>query len=536
MIKQKIIVLGMSFGILFLIAQMAVSGQVTISSVFPENDPNHRMKIGLYGATWLATPDWSPDGKEIVFCFIQRMTGNTDIWIVDINGTYVRKLTNSPELPGWEPKWSPDGSKIAFTRGSNMWTMKPDGSDLIQLTNDDKGYSDFSWSPDGTKILFYKWDDSNKDILWIMNSDGTNQRHLVTGGAVSLPIEWTNDNTKIAFNSTRGGNSNVWTINIDGTGLTKLSNYQGTSLRWSPDGTKIAAIDHLSAKFRIISSDGSNRTELDTGDVVVSGSDQRPSWSADGKKILFLGYNKGNDKTNFYILTLPLHLQAGPWQGSQKSPAISQVKNQETGYISLKAFRAANKIVIGGKLSEWQGIDRAMLDEKQYITYKPANWQGKDDLSAELMAQYDDENLYLAIKVTDDKFVQQFRGDEMLKGDHVELWFGTEKGTYQFGLSPGDFKGLKPEAVLWLPNVSSDNKQKVLKGIKVDSQRIEAGYNVEVKIPLANIGITKETQSVRFTLVVSDTDDAANPEQDSLLTSSKLKWNKPETFGELAFK
>ncbi|MEK7274243.1 MAG: sugar-binding protein [Candidatus Desantisbacteria bacterium] len=207
-----------------------------------------------------------------------------------------------------------------------------------------------------------------------------------------------------------------------------------------------------------------------------------------------------------------------------------------TYFLQFKALKTKRKIIIGGKLNEWQRVSEVILEEKQYITYKPDNWQGKEDLSTKIMAQRDDENLYLALKVTDDKFVQQFSGDKMLKGDHVELWFGTERGTYQFGLSPGNFNNLKPEAVLWMPNVSSDDKQKILKGVMVGSQKTETGYNMEVKIPLANIGVTKETYSVKFTLVVSDTDDAANPGQDSLLASSKLKWNKPETFGELVVK
>ncbi len=99
---------------------------------------------------WLMS--WSPDSSRITF------QDNNDIFVVNADGSNRQILVNNPAFDG-EPAWSPDGSKILFVSNrinqlyGNLYTIKPDGTDLRALASDND-YSQRSpdWSPTGNKI------------------------------------------------------------------------------------------------------------------------------------------------------------------------------------------------------------------------------------------------------------------------------------------------------------------------------------------------------------------------------------------------
>jgi Tol biopolymer transport system component len=121
-------------------------------------------------------PRWSPDGRQIVFAMTHEPVPPTgpllgsSIAVVKADGTQAdaaRNLTD-PRLFGGYPDWSPDGQRILFnthdqsyfedtTLASNLYTIRPDGTDLTQLTHfgdKDARATQASWSPDGKQIVF----------------------------------------------------------------------------------------------------------------------------------------------------------------------------------------------------------------------------------------------------------------------------------------------------------------------------------------------------------------------------------------------
>ena len=80
-------------------------------------------------------PYISPNGKKILFW--ADYEGNSDIYVVDVNGENLIQLTDAPEFDNWA-NWSPDGKKIAFTSQRSGWldiyVMNSDGSNLKRLT------------------------------------------------------------------------------------------------------------------------------------------------------------------------------------------------------------------------------------------------------------------------------------------------------------------------------------------------------------------------------------------------------------------
>ena len=139
-------------------------------------------------------PCFSPDGKEIVYRYKKERLDRSQIdelWIMDEYGRNVRQLTHYPENDSAEwhayhagpPSWEPVQNIISFTSKRNgnysIFTIKPDGSDLLQLTDEKMNETYHSWSPNGKWITFDGSDLENKKYsIYIMHADGSGIQRL----------------------------------------------------------------------------------------------------------------------------------------------------------------------------------------------------------------------------------------------------------------------------------------------------------------------------------------------------------------------
>jgi Tol biopolymer transport system component/pimeloyl-ACP methyl ester carboxylesterase len=205
-------------------------------------DGSQQRRILFHGQA-LAYPDWSPDGRQIVFHKHQ----SDEVWsisIMDSDGGNERRLTNA-ETQDAAPVWSPDGSQIAFTRDEDLWVMNADGSDQRLLMDDPVAANGADWSPDGSRIVFESGRHGNTEI-YVMDSDGSNLRRLTNNDAEDWWPTWSPDGSQIAFMSTLDGDWEIYVMDSKGGNLRQLTenSVDDRGPAWSPDGTRIAFVSN----------------------------------------------------------------------------------------------------------------------------------------------------------------------------------------------------------------------------------------------------------------------------------------------------
>ena len=149
--------------------------------------------------------DYSPDGEWLVFYRAAHPDPDPHVdgslWRVRVDGTDAAQISGTAH-PADGARWSPDGQKILFATErladeGALWTVSPDGSDLVQLFVDPAGQFPIAptWSPDGSQILF-ALDPTNDQFqhppntLAVINADGTGLRFVAATTGFKSQLDW----------------------------------------------------------------------------------------------------------------------------------------------------------------------------------------------------------------------------------------------------------------------------------------------------------------------------------------------------------
>jgi Tol biopolymer transport system component len=242
---------------------------------------------GLQNLTSGGGPAWSPDGQKIAFdrfVAFPPVPPESDIYVMNADGSGTKNLTRSSKFDGG-PAWSPDGQKIAFQRvvgvipcelpggcgrgESDIYVMNADGSEQRNLTRKPSlNLGSYSWSPDGQKIVFQrrlKGKGKNWEIH-VINADGSGERNLSRNRSHDIDAAWSPDGQKIVFRTSRHGKWELYVMNADGSGQERLTRTAANESRpsWSPDGQQIAFTREVGHNFElyVVSADGSGQRRL----------------------------------------------------------------------------------------------------------------------------------------------------------------------------------------------------------------------------------------------------------------------------------
>ena len=280
------------------------------ANVFSMRPDGSGMRQLTSGPGFHLCPAYSPDGQTIAYC---GTAGDAfEIWTMKQNGTDQRQLTH---LGGFAtfPDFSPNGSKIAFggAEGDDphdeIYVVNArTGGGLHALTScagfGDGCFNDTPvWSPDGKKIVFTHADDSNDDgvtneQVWIMDADGGHAHALTSGPDPKDQVpDWSPDGSKIVYASGVGGSSGIWVMRADGSNQHQLAGCAPAAPSpcatgddwgptWSPDGKQIVFLRDLQSlgisdrPVYVMDADGSHQHRITTAPILPG----VPAWQPRG--------------------------------------------------------------------------------------------------------------------------------------------------------------------------------------------------------------------------------------------------------------
>lgn len=230
-------------GILFI---DRVGEQVGIFVVRPDG-------TGLHSITDLpaaAHPVWSPDRRRIAYIGISGPHDESDVYVMDADGTAIQRVTRSGGVGGG-PTWSPDGSTLAYI-DEGLWVIDVEGGGP-RLLVEEKGLGrvgDPTWSPDGEQIA-YSFSVSEPRVelsgipdLWAVPAGGGQPIRLTnTPLHMEYGADWSPDGGAIVFTSDR----DIGVLELASGEIRYLTGTKGAAENdaydrdpaWSPDGTQI---------------------------------------------------------------------------------------------------------------------------------------------------------------------------------------------------------------------------------------------------------------------------------------------------------
>ncbi len=228
-----------------------------------------------------------------------------ELFVVDLDGANNTQLTNEKGLI-FSPSWSKEGDRLVYTsyqsRVPDLYIAPSSGGRATRITNRPGLEVGAKFTESGSSLISSaSYDGISKLVLFDLR--GQILKKITTGSSIDVSPSYSPDKSQIAFCSNRAGGPQIYTMDSEGSNVKRISYVDSkycTSPAWSPKGDKIAFVCARGG-FQIFMSDaeGGNAVQL-----TFSGDNEDPSWSPDGRFLVFSSTNLGGGSKQLGILSL----------------------------------------------------------------------------------------------------------------------------------------------------------------------------------------------------------------------------------------
>lgn len=237
------------------------------SGLYFINPDGTNKRLFLPGTGFITRPTWSPDSKKLIY------SDNYVLYKIEIETKKITRLTF--DTVGYDeclfPDWSLDGKEIIYESGFGeyIWIMDEDSNNK-RIIGERMGAP--SWSPDCEKIVHLRGVPGPQppDLeIFIMDRDGSNPQRLTYSqyGMSNRHADWSPISGTIAWSSKKPAEpSQIWTMDDDGSNKKQLTTKGGDWPCFSPTGKKIVYVggDNMvdNPLLWVMDVDGSNKRQL----------------------------------------------------------------------------------------------------------------------------------------------------------------------------------------------------------------------------------------------------------------------------------
>jgi hypothetical protein len=229
-----------------------------------------------------------------------------------------------------------------------------------------------------------------------------------------------------------------------------------------------------------------------------------------------------------------------PPTATQVPPTATLAPKERAG-SQMQAGFLSDAPIMDGSYEEW--LDQTYKYKLPYVVWGAKNWKDAADLEGAYAAGWDNDYLYVSVKVTDDKYVQNATGALLYEGDSIELLIDTnllgdfyaqylDNDDFQLGFSAGKKTTNIDENYLWYPKGSAGSKSKIKMASMFETGSV---YRIEVAIPWSLLGVTpSKGMRLGFAVSINDNDDSTKNVQQTMLSTAQFRnFLDPTTWGEL---
>jgi Tol biopolymer transport system component len=284
-------------------------GAGRIGLIHPDGTGDHLIASDVHDEQHL--PDWSPDGRRLVFTV---RGGETEpLYEYDLATQTTRQLfaCEDPCLGDDEPVYAPDGTRVAFSRylapfvtsaaeggadvpsDCGLWIGELSSGAVTQITSntDPPCYqeNDAHWSPDGMQLTYWRDPHENGQptgtAVFTISANGTDEQRLTDPAMFAGSPDWSPDGEWIVFSTYPLHTfqccqvSNLYRMHPDGSGMEQLTHFEteelrATQPRYTPNGEWIvftAAVRDESRSLWAIPAEGGEPIVLAPGGVYTHG-------------------------------------------------------------------------------------------------------------------------------------------------------------------------------------------------------------------------------------------------------------------------